>query len=245
MWCEQILYNSPAPAESGFQGREVDYIDLGWDERSSVIKKRTRGGEEVRVVLTPPSRPRHGDVLFEDAHRVVIVQVNPTEVVVAGPAPARAMAEAALELGNLHWPTQLTESSIIFPPNDVAIAVLDRLAIPRRTELRRFDPAEISALPVADFAKSFQLLAPPGDHCQHLNTSDCHHKVAASRYAIASLLPARVVRPVSPTLPYAHSSRHWGHKGALAPLQEPDQCRGPGRREGKGGHYADRSPATR
>jgi urease accessory protein UreE len=143
MWCEAIVRN--AAKDDNFAGRTVDYVDIQWDQRRSTLKARSRGGEEVRVLLPRGHALRHGDVLFEDQMRAVVINVLPCEVMVVRSAEPRLMAELALELGNLHWPTEVTETEIIFLEGEEAIAAARRLQLETSHEMRRFDPLPVLA----------------------------------------------------------------------------------------------------
>lgn len=169
MWVERIQGNmvdgaggaAGAEAPEGTVGRdprEVDFVDVPWDECGRTLKKRSRGGEEVRVLLPPGQRLRHGDVLFEDASRRVVVNVPPCEVIVARPAGQREAAVLALELGNLHWPAQVTEAEVLFVEDGPPMEVLRQLNVAWSRELRRFEPAPVSAGPGVKVSASFQVI---------------------------------------------------------------------------------------
>ena len=143
MWCEAIVRN--VAEGDGFASRAVDYVDIQWDQRRSTLKARSRGGEEVRVLLPRGQTIRHGDVLFEDVSRAVVVNVLPCELIVVRSGDSKLMAELALELGNLHWPTQVTETEIIFPDGPDAIAAVQRLGLETAREIRRFEPLPVMA----------------------------------------------------------------------------------------------------
>lgn len=146
MWCEAIVRN--AAEDEHFAGRAVDYVDIQWDQRRSTLKARSRGGEEVRVLLPRGQMLRHGDVLFEDESRAVVINVLPCEVIVVRSAEPRLMAELALELGNLHWPTEPTEKELIFLAGKEATAAARRLGLEMAHETRRFDPLPVLAAAV-------------------------------------------------------------------------------------------------
>lgn len=158
MWCERVLRNAALEAPAHWAGRDVDAVDVAWDECRHVLKKRSRGGEEVRVLLPADRRVRHGDVLYEDDTRAIIVNVLPCDVIVARPDSARSAAELALELGNLHIPTQITEGEIIFLEDESAIEALGKRRVEWRREQRRFEPMQVIAMAGVRRAGNFRVI---------------------------------------------------------------------------------------
>ena len=147
MWCEAIVRNA---AEHGdLAGRKLDYVDIRWDQRRSTFRGRSRDGEEVRVLLPRGQILRHGDVLFEDSAQALLVNVLPCELIVVRSDNTCLVAELALELGNLHWPTQVTEEEILFPESEDALAAARHLGLNWTTETRRFEPLEIASATVS------------------------------------------------------------------------------------------------
>ncbi|HWE97905.1 MAG TPA: hypothetical protein VG269_28370 [Tepidisphaeraceae bacterium] len=138
-----VAGETPAPWERG----NVDFVDLAGDECRHVLKKQSRGGKEVRVLLPPDQHLRHGDVLYEDNACMLVVNVLPCDVIVARPDSSRDAAALALELGNLHVPTQITDDEIIFPEDESALETLAKSRVRWQREQRRFEPMEVIALP--------------------------------------------------------------------------------------------------
>jgi urease accessory protein len=157
MWCESIVRNAREGEDLG--GRAVDYVDIQWDQCRSTLKARSRGGEEVRVLLPRGQTLRHGDVLFEDDRHAVVVNVLPCEVVVVRSPESRLMAELALELGNLHQPTQVGENELAFLEDPQALAAAQRLGLEVTRELRRFEPLAVLVAMVRP-AQRIQILRP-------------------------------------------------------------------------------------
>lgn len=143
MWCEAIVRN--AAEDEDFAGRTVDYVDIQWDQQRSTLKAQSRGGEEVRVLLPRGQALQHGDVIFEDQTRAVVVNVLPCEVIVVRSGEPRRMAELALELGNLHWPTEVTETELIFLEGEEPTAAAHKLGLEITFEIRRFNPLPVFA----------------------------------------------------------------------------------------------------
>jgi urease accessory protein len=162
MWCERVLYNLHRSRPRGVERKTIDYVDLAWNECDRLLKRCTRGGQPIRVLLSEGQRLRDGDVLWEDESNLVAVNVLPAEVIIAGPARALEMTLLALELGNLHWPTQIAGDQIIFPEHATAIRVLEKLRIPWSRELRRFEPADVMAMPSLRVSQNIQTLRGQG-----------------------------------------------------------------------------------
>jgi urease accessory protein UreE len=144
MWCETIVRN--AADDQSLAGHAVDYVDIRWDQRRATLKAASRAGEEIRVLLPRGQTLRHGDVLFEDTSRAIVINVIPCEVIVAQSEDSQRMALLAWELGNLHWPTQVSETELIFLEGDETLAAAHALGLGIAREVRRFDPLPVAAL---------------------------------------------------------------------------------------------------
>ena len=155
MWCEKIIRNlatDPPP------GASVDWVDIQWNECGRILKKQSRRGEPVRVLLPPGQRLRHNDVIYEDASVAIAINVQQCEVIVAKIAEPQTLATLALELGNLHLPVQIEPQEIIFIEDGPAMAVLDSLRIPWAKEIRRFEPAQIISVPSVDVSPALRVI---------------------------------------------------------------------------------------
>jgi urease accessory protein UreE len=157
MWVERVAGNvahglSLAPGP-------VDYLDIRWDECGRLLKSRTREGRPIRVLLPPGNQLRHGDVLSDNNDPCqVIVNVLACDVIVARPTNPRDMSVLCLELGNLHWPTQVTDAEVLFIEDGPPMAVLEQLKVPWNREPRRFEPTPIGAGPGVQVAPGFKVI---------------------------------------------------------------------------------------
>src|SRR4051812_36396562 len=105
MYCERIL--SHLDPDSADVGLAIDWLDLSWfDCTQRALRKRTRAGLDVRVLLPAGQTLRHGDVLQRDETTLIAVNLLPANVLVASPAGIGAMGRIAVELGNLHVPVE-------------------------------------------------------------------------------------------------------------------------------------------
>jgi urease accessory protein len=157
MWCENVLENIAGTPAVDRAERNIDLVDLEWHECSGLLKKQTRNGEPVRVLLPHGQRVRHGDVIYKDATCTVVIHVLPCEVIVATPANDRQAVTLALELGNLHHPTQVGNGELIFIEAEQVTRVLQVMKIPCKKEIRRFEPTIVTSVPAANVAGNFRL----------------------------------------------------------------------------------------
>jgi len=138
MFCERILGNLDPDqiVES-----EIDWLDLTWiDCTRRALRKQTRSGIEVKLVLPIGQSPHHRDILSDDMTSLIVVNLIPTKVLVAQPPTAAKMAQLALELGNLHLPVEIGSKEMIMIPDGPTEAILARMEIGFSTDIRRFSP---------------------------------------------------------------------------------------------------------
>jgi len=138
MFCERILGNLDPDqiVES-----EIDWLDLTWiDCTRRALRKQTRSGIEVKLVLPIGQSPHHRDILSDDMTSLIVVNLIPTKVLVAQPPTAAKMAQLALELGNLHLPVEIGSKEMIMIPDGPTEAILARMEIGFSTDIRRFNP---------------------------------------------------------------------------------------------------------
>jgi urease accessory protein UreE len=148
MLCDRVLGNLGSADPARYAGKQEDAVDVGWrDCLRRAIRTRSRRGRRLGILLPLGTTLRHGDVLFEDDAHFVTVRVRPCEVWVADFADGVSLATAALELGNLHVPVEVSAPfQLVTPPDGPARGVLDRHAAAWRQEVRRFTPARATVL---------------------------------------------------------------------------------------------------
>jgi urease accessory protein UreE len=132
---EKVLSNlETAPASD-----QVDWLDLTWfDCTLRALKRRTRAGRSVSVLLPIGTRLRHGDVLSNSPP--IAVNLLSSDVLVVSPPDCAMLARIALELGNLHVPVELAGSELIVLPDGPVFGVLERWRCPGVRACRRFTP---------------------------------------------------------------------------------------------------------
>lgn len=118
----------------------IDWIDLTWSQcHQRALRKHTRGGRPVRLLLGLGVSLRHGDIL-DRGEPVVAVNLLPEDVIVATPATASACGELCYELGSLHAPVQLDGHDVLTICDGPVEGLLQRLGIAYQIASRRFEP---------------------------------------------------------------------------------------------------------
>ena len=98
-------------------GQTIDYLDLEWFETTKRIqRKKTRQGTDVAIkFLREGQRLREGDILFEDAEKIIAVNVLETEAIVMSPASLLKMGTVCYEIGNKHIPLFIQNDKVLLP----------------------------------------------------------------------------------------------------------------------------------
>jgi urease accessory protein UreE len=126
-----------------------DELELAWwDLDRRAFRKTTRAGTMVRVLLSPGRDLRHGDVLSDaDVMLRVGVSVKPSEILVVRPPDASAMGVLALELGNLHIPTEIVDGILRTISDGPSEQVISRLGLAFERQIIRFQPRRCAGMP--------------------------------------------------------------------------------------------------
>src|SRR5258706_2733967 len=102
MLCERVLGNldlEPEPSAA------IDWLDLSWfDCAQRALRRQSRRGMSIRVLLSIGQHLRHRDILVRNAPAVMAVNLVPADVLVARPRSLCEMGQLAVEFGNLHLP---------------------------------------------------------------------------------------------------------------------------------------------
>ncbi|MDR6489198.1 urease accessory protein [Chryseobacterium vietnamense] len=98
-------------------GKTIDYLDLEWFETTKRIqRKKTRQGIDVAIkFLREGQRLREGDILFEDAEKIIAVNVMETEAIVMSPTSLLEMGTVCYEIGNKHIPLFIQNDKVLLP----------------------------------------------------------------------------------------------------------------------------------
>ena len=113
----------------GGGGRAQDEVSFAWTEaHRRFLRKSSRAGREVGILLPLGTRLREGDLLFADRQLLLIARLLPTPLLVVTCPHPRRLAEWAYKLGEEHWPIEIRDDgrTLLLPDDDVLRAWLCR-----------------------------------------------------------------------------------------------------------------------
>ena len=95
----------------------LDTVSLQWFEADRrIIRTTTIGGREIAFrLLKEGQRLHHENVVYLDKQLAIVVQIEPSEVMVLAPQTLPEMARACYEIGNKHTPLFLDGNELLLP----------------------------------------------------------------------------------------------------------------------------------
>ena len=137
-----------------------DELELSWWEldRRAVQKVTTRG-LKVRILLPRGVDFCHGLVLTSTSRELrVAVKVAACEVLSITP-PDRLMGVLALELGNLHVPTEIVDGEVRVIADGPVEQVIKDLGVQAERRVVRFQPRRCAGTPQVRLSGSFRVVS--------------------------------------------------------------------------------------
>src|SRR3981189_2283505 len=111
MLCDRVLRNLRDGKDDG--ARRQIALPLTWREcRTRAVRKELPDGTPVRILLSPGHTLTHGDVIYEDAERLIYIDMLPVPLLGATSNDPALLAKVAYGLGNLHLPVEVIGSRI-------------------------------------------------------------------------------------------------------------------------------------
>ncbi|AWW28660.1 urease accessory protein UreE [Echinicola strongylocentroti] len=114
MICKQIIGNVH---DYDIGGKTIDELPLEWFETPKrIMRKRSRGDQEVVMkFLREGNRLQEGDIVYEDAHKVIVIAVNPCDAIEITPRSLYEMGTVCYEIGNKHLPLFIQDDKVLVP----------------------------------------------------------------------------------------------------------------------------------
>lgn len=163
MLIERVLGNVNDAASQAWSTREQDPVQLQWWELDRrAWKKTTVSGQVVRLLLPRGTFLADGDVLGDDGRSITVVRLAETDVWILRPRGPTELATLALELGNLHAPTQIVGEELWVAPDGPIESRLRELGAVWIQDRRRFAPRLCAGLPSLKVADDLRIRVIPG-----------------------------------------------------------------------------------
>ncbi|HVT87649.1 MAG TPA: hypothetical protein VHD56_02255 [Tepidisphaeraceae bacterium] len=143
MLVETPIANIFDPDSQDISAWSIDWVDFSWMECASrAVRKQSRNGQDIRILLKLGVTLRHGDVLWrsEDRSDAIVVSVELSNVLIARPRNSVEAISLAFELGNLHVPIEVSDDGIVTVDDGPVEAVFRKLGVPYELQSRRFEP---------------------------------------------------------------------------------------------------------
>ena len=98
-------------------GRQRDPLPLEWFEPTKrILRKHSAGGREVAIKLVREGQRLHeGDIVWQDEHTAVVVDILPAEAIVVAPTSLLQMGTICYEIGNKHLPIFIQDDRVLVP----------------------------------------------------------------------------------------------------------------------------------
>ena len=119
--------------------RTIDWLPLAWYETGKRIqRKRTLAGREVALkFLAENPQLVQGDVLYEDANVLIVVDILPCNTIVIRPTSMYQMASICYEIGNKHLPLFFEEDAVLVPYEAPLFRLLTASGYPVEQQFRK------------------------------------------------------------------------------------------------------------
>lgn len=160
MVCERLIGDVGDPTFTDSEvAREHDFLEITWQEsRKRFLRKTSRAGRDIGVLLPAGIDLRHGAVLYFDSHLLLSVSILPSQVTVIQTRTPEEAARVAYELGNLHLPAEIIPEGILTPQSDDLDAFLTRCGFKYQHDLRRFKPYPPKGIPLPRRSDNFKII---------------------------------------------------------------------------------------
>lgn len=119
--------------------RKIDWLELEWFESNKrILRKRTKSGTEIIFKsLNADPELTQGDILYEDEHSIVAVEIKYCDVIVIKPVSMFDMASVCYEIGNKHLPLFYDNNELLVPYESPLFRLLSSSGYDMKREQRK------------------------------------------------------------------------------------------------------------
>jgi urease accessory protein len=120
-------------------GRSIDKLQLEWYEcNKRILHKRLVSGIELRLKFLKENPAfEEGDILYEDADTIIVVEIIPCDAIVIITGSLLMTASVCYEIGNRHLPLFFNNGELLVPFEDPLFRLLQASGYDVRKEKRK------------------------------------------------------------------------------------------------------------
>lgn len=134
MICKEILGNLKEKATD----KEIRYVTIEWFERDKkVLRKTLSSGEEIGIQCSQPLHDE--DILFEDEASIIVVDIDPCDLISTKVATMQEMGRLCFELGNRHLTLAIAADHVSCPYDAPTLEYLKKIGFDSQKVHERFD----------------------------------------------------------------------------------------------------------
>lgn len=102
---------------SAIGNKNIDWLLLEWYETNKrILRKKTKSGKDISLkFMNENPGLTQGDVLFEDAETIIVVEILACDCLVIHPKDMQEMASVCYEIGNKHLPLFFEANELLVP----------------------------------------------------------------------------------------------------------------------------------
>lgn len=133
--------------------RTIDTVSIEWHQiNKRILHKCTHAGKEVVMKFMNDSPNLvEGDVIYEDEHCLIVIDIQPCEAIVIKPKSMYEMAAVCYEIGNKHLPLFYYEDEVLVPYEAPLFRLLTAAGYESKRENRKLiNPLRTTASPHGD-----------------------------------------------------------------------------------------------
>lgn len=128
---------------SSVERQQIQRIEKVSMENDQLVKRVQRvitdQGREIGIHFPDYTELKKGDILYQDANLMIVVDVLPQSVIMIKPRSMREMGVIAHQLGNRHLPAQFVDQTMIVQEDRVTRDFLDSYHIPYERQMKKME----------------------------------------------------------------------------------------------------------
>ena len=114
MICKKVIGNVKTyPTDN----KTIDTLFLQWFEATKrIMRKKSKDNQEVVIkLLQEGTRLQEGDIVYEDADKIVVINILPCDAIQVTPRSIYEMGTVCYEIGNKHLPLFIQGDHVLIP----------------------------------------------------------------------------------------------------------------------------------